>query len=522
MPLSPAALADWHEHFPFPDWREAQALALDFAVKKFLQYDDIFIEAPTGIGKSAIAVALARWLASLDKKTYIATTTVALENQYMGDFYKLGLRQLHAKRHYPCDEWTACDLGSTTIRTINGTYKRCQSEACTYQIAKAAFMVSPLSIANAAFLLTCARHVQGWEPRPLAVFDEAHTLAETVAGNYSIPILARDVAQMPSEGAELEWLRDWYSHELEVQICELEEEFQHAADNDLYDPALGHLFKRLEAAERKLQNLSKLLADDPNEWVFDLQPDRLNILPLWGAKLASELLPRIGRKRIYLSATLPGAELQMRYLGIDPAKAAFLSLDSPFPLKNRLIHVCPLVHWNWQNPEPAISSLCQALDRILALHPDDRGLVHVSSYRQAREVVERSRNPRLITHETSQDKEARITEMFETPGAVLVSPSSHEGLDLYGDRSRFQVIAKLPFASIGDKRVKRRMERDKQWYPLHTAQKLIQSCGRSIRSEVDHATTYLIDAGFVNFYRQAHQLFPKYFLDSLRTGEVPL
>jgi ATP-dependent DNA helicase DinG len=212
----------------------------------------------------------------------------------------------------------------------------------------------------------------------------------------------------------------------------------------------------------------------------------------------------------------------MKYLGIDPAKAAFLSLDSPFPLEHRLIHVCPLVRWKWQNPEPAIASLCQALERILALHPGDRGLVHVSSYPQARAVVGRSRNPRLITHETARDKESQMAEMFETPGAVMVSPSSHEGLDLYDDRSRFQVIGKLPFASIGDKRIKRRMECDKDWYPLHTTEKLIQACGRSIRSDVDYATTYIVDAGFDSFYQRAHHLFPHYFLDSLRTGEVPL
>jgi ATP-dependent DNA helicase DinG len=517
---NPTNATGWRPWFPLPVVRPAQTLALDFLVKNIESgISDIFVEAPTGTGKSALAVALARWFASLDKKTYLATTTIELETQYVLDFYKLGLRQLHSKAKYPCNEWGTCDLGSTTIKTSKGAYQRCQSEFCAYQLARAAFMASPLSIANAAFLLTCARYLPRWEPRALAIFDEAHTLAETVAGHYSIPILAREVAELPAEGGELEWLQQYYVHALAEQIGELEEQL---ANIDRFDPGLDRLLKQLERARRQLQNLTRLLADDPGEWVFDLQPDRLNILPLWGTRLSRELLPRIGSKRIYLSATLPGAELQMKYLGIDPAKASFLSLDSPFPLKNRPIHICPLVRWDWKNPEPAIASLGQALERILALHPLDRGLVHVSSYRQAQEVVERCRNPRLLTHETSQDKQMRMREMFETPGAVLVSPSSHEGLDLYGDRSRFQVIAKLPYASIGDKRVKRRMETDKKWYPLHTAEKLIQACGRSIRSDTDYAVTYIIDAGFDNFFARAHHLFPRYFLDALRTGEVLL
>jgi hypothetical protein len=105
---------------------------------------------------------------------------------------------------------------------------------------------------------------------------------------------------------------------------------------------------------------------------------------------------------------------------------------------------------------------------------------------------------------------------------ILVSPSSHEGLGLYGERSRFQVIAKVPFASLGDKRVKRRMETDRDWYLLNTAQKLIQACGRSIRSDSDYATTYLLDRAFGRFYDRAHQFFPPYFKDSLRIDEVDL
>src|SRR5262249_57912042 len=123
-----------------------------------------------------------------------------------------------------------------------------------------------------------------------------------------------------------------------------------------------------------------------------------------------------------------------------------------------------------------IAQTCRALEKILALHPADRGLVHVSSYYQARQVVDQCRSKRLITHDNAREKDIRLEEMFARSGTVLVSPSSHEGLDLYGDRSRFQVIAKLPFASLGDKRVKRRMEVDPDWYNLHTAQKFTQAC----------------------------------------------
>ncbi len=507
----------WHPYFPFPAWRESQAAALDFIVKAFLNYDDVFVEAPTGIGKSAIAIALARWFASLDKKTYISTTTVELENQYAKDFGRLGLRQLHSKTKYPCEEFQSCDLGSTAIETPFGKpHRRCRAEACPYQLAKDAFTASRISISNIAYLLTCARFIKGWPARQLAIFDEAHALHETIANTYSIQIMRYSVPHMPSEGGEMGWLREHYVHHLSVQICELEEEI-HATEED--DPELERIVRKFEAAGRRLQNLLKLLSDDPCEWVFDHQPDRLNILPLWGKRLAQELLPRIGHKRVYLSATLAGAELQARYLGIDPGKAAFLSLPSPFPVQNRLIYVLPLVKWNWRDTWPAIEQTCEILAKILRRHPADRGLVHVSSYPQAHSIVARLRTPRLVAHESTQDKAAVMARFRATPGAVLVSPSSHEGLDLYDDLSRFQVVAKMPFASLGDKRVKRRMDTDAGWYGLHTAQKLIQSCGRSVRSESDFATTYILDHAFENFFRRSGHLLPEYFQESLQTAE---
>jgi ATP-dependent DNA helicase DinG len=283
--------------------------------------------------------------------------------------------------------------------------------------------------------------------------------------------------------------RECYCKWLADQTRELEGEFNRAVAKRYTYQEVSAIFKKLESAQRKSQNIVKLLSDDTDQWLFDHQPDRLNILPLWAKKLAPALLPKIGRKRIYLSATLPGFQQQARYLGIDPDKAAHISLGSPFPVEHRLIHICPVIQWNHRDSGPSIHSACEAVNKILKLHPDDRGLVHVSSYYQAQQLIDGCRNRRLITHENSRDKEEQMVKMFEKPGTALVSPSSHEGLDPYGDRSRFQVIAKLPYASLGDKRVKRRMENDKSWYTLHTAQKLIQACGRSIRSDSDYATT---------------------------------
>jgi ATP-dependent DNA helicase DinG len=512
----------WQQHFPFSEWRQSQADGLDFICSALTEADNVMLEAPTGIGKSAVALALARAAAQQGARTYISTTTISLENQYIGDFHKLGLRQLHARNHYDCPIRGKCDVGK---------HCRCESERterfppilCPYEIARDEFYGADFSIANADFLCTSARFLKSWQPRELAIFDEAHLLHDTVAKGYSFNVWESEVQFFPMEGDEPSWLEQYYSHWLAVQIRELQEKLDEEVNRKIVDhDAVAKLCWRLERAEQKRSNLDKILADDPQNWIFDQQLDRLVVSPLWASSFAANLLPRIGQKRIFLSATLPGFEHQAKYLGLDLKKLRYRALPSPFPLKNRLVHIVPLVKWDYHDQTSALITTARALEKILKLHPTDRGIVHVSSYRQAREIVELCHSKRLVTHNDAREKDACLDEMFAQLGAVLVSPSSHEGLDLYGDRSRFQVIAKLPYASLGDKRVKRRMEMDPDWYTLHTAQKMIQACGRSIRSDTDYATTYLLDAGFERFYHRAYQFFPDYMLEAFRTGEVPL
>ena len=90
-----------------------------------------------------------------------------------------------------------------------------------------------------------------------------------------------------------------------------------------------------------------------------------------------------------------------------------------------------------------------------------------------------------------------------------------EGVDLRGEYSRFQVICKVPYPFLGDKLVKKRMNKWKGWYPLQTAKAVVQSVGRSVRSSDDHAVTYILDSDWDRFYSFNRNLFPKDFRESL-------
>jgi len=91
-----------------------------------------------------------------------------------------------------------------------------------------------------------------------------------------------------------------------------------------------------------------------------------------------------------------------------------------------------------------------------------------------------------------------------------------EGIDLHGDNGRFQIICKVPFPYLGDKLVRKRMNKWKWWYPLQTAKTIVQAVGRSVRSDDDHAVTYILDSDWQRFYSINKSLFPANFRESLQ------
>ena len=91
-----------------------------------------------------------------------------------------------------------------------------------------------------------------------------------------------------------------------------------------------------------------------------------------------------------------------------------------------------------------------------------------------------------------------------------------EGVDLKDDLSRFQIVCKVPYPYLGDKLVKKKMNKWKWWYALQTAKTIVQSVGRSVRSKDDSAVTYILDSDFERFYNINRPLFPEEFKRSVK------
>ena len=109
-----------------------------------------------------------------------------------------------------------------------------------------------------------------------------------------------------------------------------------------------------------------------------------------------------------------------------------------------------------------------------------------------------------------------LSALAGSPDGVIVAPAMAEGFDLKNDLARFQVIAKVPWPSLGDRVMKRRMELDDNYYAWCTALKLVQSYGRAVRSKEDWAYCYIIDSGFDWFMMKNGKRIPQWFREAMK------
>ncbi len=186
-------------------------------------------------------------------------------------------------------------------------------------------------------------------------------------------------------------------------------------------------------------------------------------------------------------------------------KTKFLKLPATFPIKNkRVLFFKPqgLNYNTMKNPE-TVKKLCANAYEIVKHHTDlkERGIILAPSFVVAKAISDSLKMMAVNTQIFEQQRGQKLADvllefkMYTGGPAVLITPSGFEGVDLPGDLSRFQIIVKMPFGSLADKRMKVILERYPDIYGLQALMKMVQGAGRSVRSECDYATTYCLDTG---------------------------
>lgn len=531
------------DHFPFSEIRDPQARALE-AVERAEEKDKRFIilELPTGVGKSGIAIAIASWAAK-QKHTgfgpggYILTTQKSLQSQYMKDFESMGLLELKGASNYHCDKWnTDCSSGSKLSKAVKAWDEEEEGcgFACPYKQAKYYFKVGTTGITNFAYFLNETKYVNMLKPRSALVIDEAHNAEKEILSFADIEITkARcefiGVSNLPffqpgDNQKVYDWINNVYGPAGALKEAELEAQMRDAAirgdDEESLDIARKH--DALDKFLCKVRRFSTTPEDLKNWFVFsEEKTGNLHIKPLVANFFAEELLFKQGRRIYMMSATILDRKTFTRNLGMNEASTGFLSLDSDFPIENRLVYFYPSGKMGHKYIDQSLPGLIQRVEKILAKHSQDKGIIHCNSYKIQKAILDHFEGTetgrRLLSHNSlNNSRERAIVEHATSQRpTVLISPSMTEGLDLKDDLGRFQVICKIPYPNLGDLYINTRKNLDPSWYQWQTALTLVQATGRTTRSKSDYSTSYILDSDFTFFLKTSEKILPNWWKRAL-------
>jgi Rad3-related DNA helicase len=94
------------------------------------------------------------------------------------------------------------------------------------------------------------------------------------------------------------------------------------------------------------------------------------------------------------------------------------------------------------------------------------------------------------------------------------------GVSFDHDKSRFQIIAKIPYPSLASQKNKLRQKNNPDWYAWKTICGLLQMSGRSIRSKTDHADTIIIDESFSDVLKYSSHYIPEWVQESIKRVDI--
>jgi Rad3-related DNA helicase len=544
---------------------------IEQAIKSEFKY--IFLEAPTGFGKSPVAVALARYLGS----SHICTATKDLQAQYSRDFPFI--REVKGKSNFTCiikdnmglDE--TCNYGpclkddgyDCVYKTKLSDYKvqgggtknetaeldyiaqkkysekmKSQSriiqfdwKPCHYYHQKWIAVKSSHTIYNYKYFLSDLFYSGTMQRRQLLVLDEAHAVESEVADFKSFTVFNDSITDF------LPKLNIPYKNEYDIETwitfgTELREKLLNFIDkaSTILEKNIEQypfIEKNLIDAITKEKNLTTLIEDmrgNKENWIVASieraatnQLRKVLVTPLDVSRYFKDILDK-GSIALFMSATILSKDYLCKISGIKSDQVKFIRVqESNFPVENRPIYLMNIAWLNAKTMNQSLPAIANAVNNIMSTHKNEKGIIHTTSYSQLRFIkanVSKENAIRLIETGSSFDRNETLQKHYKSPKpTVLISPSLYLGVDLKDNLSRFQIIVKVPYPDLSDRKVSIMKQRDPNWYAWKAILKLVQAYGRSIRSKDDFANTYILDSSVSYLLKQAKEMSPKWFSDAI-------
>lgn len=532
---------DWLCHFPYSEPRQQQIESIDKILSSIKGKKFFILEAGTGVGKSAIGLTVAKHLqANMEAEegfvegTYFLTTQKILQDQYVKDFSSCGMKSVKSSANFSCrhHKKNTCAQSMRILKTAkkgSSFWNTCVFK-CPYKKEKRDFIEGTLGVTNFPYFLAESNYARKIQPRNLLIVDEAHNIANelgkfieiTVTEKFSKDFLKINMPELKSHSVAVKWVKEIYQPKLSSMFKHMQKTLDRLDITSRIDE-FTKLARQFELVDKHLCKINRFLqVHEKDNWVFNecaadgRKSRRLEFKPIDVAPFTEQMLFRFGRKVVMMSATILDKDGFCETLGLDRRDVEFLSIDSPFDPKNRPILFFPIGKMAKREIDNSLPKLVEAIEKIMENHKAEKGIIHCHTFKIANYIKKNISSRRLLIHNSDNRDEVLSRHKNSKKPTVLLSPSMTEGVDLAGDISRFQVVCKIPYPYLGDRLISKRMNKWRWWYPLQTAKTIVQSVGRSIRSEDDYAVTYILDSDWDRFYSRNYNLFPNGFRSCMK------
>lgn len=501
---------------------------------------NVVLGAPTGIGKSVIGAVVSDALNMLTPNatglaSVISMGTNVLAHQYYDSFSALDrykVFQIKGASNYPCKfmESQPTATSKTAEECVKKKLLPQESEkycrGCEYDATKKIVNSTSILITNYSYFLISAMATNHLKERKLHVFDEAHLLNDIFC-NYTEIIVSVD--QLDKSIKELSDVNGKCDNEAAGFVMLKQRVSSGEIGEGNYKPILEILQKiytsvcvtltdqasMLEKIDvLKSAKYSKLarkfgtnamkikdLFDNEYEHVFDNSvPNTFTVKTIFVGKMITRLLTKYN---LFMSATIT-EQFVYDTLSLDKSQTEFIEVDAVFPAENKPLFFVGKQALNYMSlKEPdTISDLKAQVKAIVDYHGDQKGLMLVPSFFLGSQLARSAGSKtRVFEHKSGMNLPDLVNEFKRYKGSsILVSPSIFEGLDFKNDASRYQIIVKSPYPSLGDKRIKYIADHHPNIYQEMTLIKILQGIGRSVRTPEDYASTFFLDASSKKLY----------------------
>jgi Rad3-related DNA helicase len=525
--LRPSELTvqDVLECFPSSSLRPYQKETVEHMVEAFKSGKKcVILTAPTGFGKSYVNASFA----SVTRSFY-ATPQLALIDQMLRDpSLRSRFVEIKGRRNYPCyyEPQRSVHMG----RCVTEDYA-CKErfEVCPYWVQKAKAIKAPSVLLSFAYLVAEGQtegHSESYlGTRTLLVLDEAHNIEEECLNHVSVNVTPFSIPhevynKLLPQLREVKTLKqlDKLLESIEASLKAQLEQVRKIAETTGLSVMQAEDKERIE---RYLETYG-LYKSSKSEWVWQIKGDQLFVQPLFAREFMKELIWKRAEHYIISSATILNPQEYIELIGLhdllEKDEICILpQVPSTFPVENRPVidrTVGPLSRAGWEENMP---KAVRAVEEILR---EERGnvAIHCHSYDHQKALFDNlpeDLRQRLIIH-TRRDREERLREWMQSRGKVFVSVAFNEGQDWKYDVCDAQILLKVPFPDLGDKRVKRRLDMGhQQWYNNQAMLEVIQAYGRAVRAEDDKARFYIVDGSFQRLVGKCWQFIPDWFKEAL-------